>query len=221
MSMSSDSMNNNMVPSSWFTPTHAKNLIQFLKIVGKLKHTLRTGWVDYKVEHPESIASHMYRMSIISMFLLSNKQQLGDIDITKCLKMTLIHDIAESIAGDITPHQGVSKEEKFKLESDGIETLRKTLLKDINDDEINKDYIQTVNELLNLWYEYEEAKTKEAIIIKDIDKFDMVLQALEYEQNQNRTLDTFYETTRGKFETGLAKTLMEEIYKEKEEQSRK
>ena len=28
--------------------------------------------------------------------------------------MGLIHDIAESIIGDITPYDGVSKEEKFK-----------------------------------------------------------------------------------------------------------
>lgn len=30
--------------------------------------------------------------------------------------MALVHDMAECIAGDITPHCGVTDEEKFKLE---------------------------------------------------------------------------------------------------------
>lgn len=33
-----------------------------------------------------------------------------------CLKMALVHDLAECIVGDITPHCGVSKEEKHQKE---------------------------------------------------------------------------------------------------------
>jgi len=197
-----------------FNPVHARNIINFLKIVGRLKHTLRTGWVDYKVSHPESIASHMYRMAIISML---TKNQPG-IDTVRCIKMSVIHDIAESIAGDITPHAGVSKEEKYKLESDGIELLKKTLLNGVEPDtKENQEFIQTVNEMLDLWHEYEEAKTPEAIIMKDIDKFDMVLQALEYETDQNMELPTFYQTTRGAFQTDMFKTIMKELYVQKDE----
>lgn len=31
--------------------------------------------------------------------------------------MALVHDLAESLVGDITPHDGVSKEEKYRLEN--------------------------------------------------------------------------------------------------------
>ncbi len=34
--------------------------------------------------------------------------------------MGIVHDIAESIVGDITPHCGVSKEDKYRLEHDAI-----------------------------------------------------------------------------------------------------
>jgi putative hydrolase of HD superfamily len=44
-----------------------ENIIEFLRICGRLKKILRTGWVNNKVKDPESIASHMYRMAIISM----------------------------------------------------------------------------------------------------------------------------------------------------------
>ena len=31
--------------------------------------------------------------------------------------MALVHDLAESLVGDITPHDGVSKEEKYRREN--------------------------------------------------------------------------------------------------------
>ena len=34
----------------------------------------------------------------------------------RCIKIALVHDLAESIVGDITPSCGVSKEAKFKRE---------------------------------------------------------------------------------------------------------
>ena len=34
----------------------------------------------------------------------------------RCIKMALVHDLAESIVGDLTPSCGVSKEEKHKRE---------------------------------------------------------------------------------------------------------
>ncbi len=36
--------------------------------------------------------------------------------LTRCIKMCLVHDLAESIVGDLTPSCGVSKEEKAKRE---------------------------------------------------------------------------------------------------------
>lgn len=39
------------------------------------------------------------------------------VDILRCIKMALVHDLAESLIGDITPHDGVSKEEKFRKEN--------------------------------------------------------------------------------------------------------
>ena len=33
------------------------------------------------------------------------------------MRLALVHDLAESIVGDITPHQGVTKSEKYRMES--------------------------------------------------------------------------------------------------------
>ena len=35
----------------------------------------------------------------------------------RCIKLALVHDMAESIVGDLTPHDGISKEEKHNRET--------------------------------------------------------------------------------------------------------
>ena len=52
----------NFVMSAPIAPHKALN---FFSVVGKLKTTLRTGWVDHKVPQPESVADHMYRMTML------------------------------------------------------------------------------------------------------------------------------------------------------------
>ncbi|UYV80304.1 hypothetical protein LAZ67_18002363 [Cordylochernes scorpioides] len=71
----------------------------------------RTGWVKREVPAPESVAEHMYRAGALSMLL-----DCPGLDRNKCVKMALVHDMAESIIGDITPHCGVSPEVKKERE---------------------------------------------------------------------------------------------------------
>ncbi|RUS34079.1 HD domain-containing protein 2, partial [Jimgerdemannia flammicorona] len=142
------------------------NVIKFLHIIENLKRTKRTGWVDNGIKGPESIADHMHRMAVMAM-LFDNKS----LDTSKCVKMAIVHDLAESVVGDITPHMNVSKTEKHKLELDAIESFR-TLLGDTPQS----------REIRNLWQEYEDASTPEALLVKDLDKFEMLVQAVEYEK---------------------------------------
>lgn len=46
---------------------------------------------------------------------------------------------------------------------------------------------ETANEIIELWHEYEDAKTPEALFVKDLDKFEMIVQALEYEKCKKKT----------------------------------
>jgi putative hydrolases of HD superfamily len=94
----------------------------------------------------------------------------------RCIKMSLVHDIGEAIVGDITPYDGVSEEDKFKLEQEALMKLTNYLKE--------SKICETVSlEIFDLWKEYEENKTKEAIIVKDIDKFDMILQAVSTKES--------------------------------------
>ncbi|KAK8398130.1 hypothetical protein O3P69_003809 [Scylla paramamosain] len=74
-------------------------------------------------------------------------------------------------------------------------------------------------EMYDLFMEYEEQKTKEAKVVKDLDKFDMILQAFEYETDQERpgTLEEFFKSTEGKFTHPKIIKLIEQLYKERGE----
>jgi len=52
----------------------------------------------------ESIADHMYRMAIITMMCPDPTVKKD-----RCVKMAIIHDMAEALVGDITPLDKVPK----------------------------------------------------------------------------------------------------------------
>ena len=55
--------NTSQIESSKLSPS---SLLEFAYLIGNLKKTERSGWVRKNVNKPESIADHMYRMSILS-----------------------------------------------------------------------------------------------------------------------------------------------------------
>ncbi|CAI5460768.1 unnamed protein product [Closterium sp. Yama58-4] len=100
-------------------PAEASSAVDFLMMIQPLKTLKRTGWVKRGVQGPESIGDHMHRMSLMA-FVLSGVQ---GIDRERCIKMAIVHDVAEATAGDITPSCGVGKEEKHRMERDALEKM--------------------------------------------------------------------------------------------------
>lgn len=43
------------------------------------------------------------------------------------MKLAIVHDLAEALAGDIAPFQNVSKEDKRRLEEEGLEKICATI----------------------------------------------------------------------------------------------
>jgi putative hydrolase of HD superfamily len=102
----------------------AEKIVAFLREISKLKSLDRTGWVIRSVPKPESVAGHMYRMSLIALLAL-DRSLTADLDMDKVIKMCLVHDMAECIVGDITPHDGIDEEEKHRLEMEAMQSLCK------------------------------------------------------------------------------------------------
>ncbi|KAJ3983879.1 HD domain-containing protein [Lentinula detonsa] len=174
--------------------------LAFFHILESLKTQKRTGWVNNNISNPESISDHMYRMAILSMCTSDTK-----LDVAKCVMLSVVHDLAEAQVGDIAPSHGIPKEEKSRLESEAIHTFVHEMLH-------NSPAAQRIEAL---WKEYEDRETPEARFVKDLDRFEMATQALEYERALNASaLQPFYDTSIPYIEhpevQGWGKDLLEE-----------
>ena len=63
----------------------------------------RTGWVDHKVRDPEHVAGHMFRMALMAVTLEEEETVVGKHDILggSAAVVSLLHDVAECIVGDL------------------------------------------------------------------------------------------------------------------------
>ncbi|KAJ7921217.1 HD domain-containing protein [Mycena leptocephala] len=155
-----------------------KDRLQFFHLIEKLKTQKRTGWVDNNIPNPESISDHMYRMAVLAM--CSSDQKL---DISKCVMMCLVHDLAEAHVGDIAPREGITSTEKRRREQEVMHNIVHDMLH-------NSPAAQQIEAL---WKEYEERQTPEARFVKD--RFEMASQAFEYERDHDASLQPFFDSS--------------------------
>ncbi|XP_014060583.1 5'-deoxynucleotidase HDDC2 [Salmo salar] len=161
-----------------------KNMLQFMKLIGQLKRVPRTGWVYRNVKQPESVSDHMYRMSMMALTIADH-----NVNKDRCMKLALVHDMAECIVGDITPADNVSKAEKHKREEEAMRHLTGLLQEGLR------------KEIYELWEEYESQTSAEAKLVKEFDLLEMILQAHEYEELEGKPgrLQEFFDSTQGRF----------------------
>lgn len=159
---------------------YSNSPVPFFHMLQELKTTKREGWRRFGISKGESIADHMYRMSLITMFAppsLSSR-----LNIPRCTKMALVHDMAEALVGDITPVDGVPKSEKNRREATTMDYFVNGLLGKVNGGLTGK-------EIKEVWQEYEDNETLEAVFVHDVDKIELILQMFEYEKAKKGELD--------------------------------
>ncbi len=179
------------------------NLLDFVREVRRLKEVKRKGWTLRGVRNPESVADHSFMLAILA-YVYSRK--LG-LDSEKATKMALIHDICEVYTGDIATRmredeQEVGNEEKVKREREGMEKLISLLPGEISE------------EIRLLWEEFLSCKTREAKLVKDLDRVEMCIQALDYAEREGGDFEEFFEFAKKEIETAEIKKLFEVVYTE-------
>ncbi len=183
-------------------PDPLMKTLDFAFLIGKLKRVPRTGWIDHKVHDPESVAEHSYRMALLVMVLAPKL----NIDVTKTMKIALIHDLAEAEIGDIVTLRGT------KIVGDVIEKRAKEA-------EAMRGIAQMleISELESLFREYGEQSSPEARIVKQLDRLEMLIQAYEYETEQKIDLEEFFIATRPELVGKEMEGLLQELEKRREQ----
>lgn len=144
-----------------------QNVVNYYVLCNKLKDVIRTGWVDWKVqrERVESIAEHIFGVQMLAIAMKSEYQY--DLDIMKVIYMLAIHELGETIIGDLTQFQ-ISREEKEKIEHEAVHNILSSLL----DGE----------QIESLFLEFDSHETPEAIFAYQCDKLECDIQSKLYDQ---------------------------------------
>jgi len=175
--------------------------VTFFSLVGNMKKIPRTGWLLHGITNVESIAEHSYSVTTIAYFLA---EDLG-CNSSRLIKMAIIHDLAEILTGDIVSEHGgemdiEKRKSKIIIEGNKIKELASL--------------ISNGKELQKLWTEYEDQSSKEAKMLKQIDKFEMVMQALQYENPRNPNhLREFWENAKKYIKYPILLNLFKELCK--------
>lgn len=127
----------------------------------RLKELDRAGWLRVGVTRPESVAAHSWGISLLALVLCPPQ-----LNRERVLTLAALHDLPELRVGDLTPHDGVSREEKARREDEAA----RALLADHPD-------------LLAVWQEYDRGDSPEARFVHALDKLDMAIQALRYAES--------------------------------------
>ncbi len=133
--------------------------LDFLRAVEPLKDTLRSAYTA--TGRPESTAEHTWRLCLMALLF---EDHYPDLDILKLIKICIIHDLGETIGGDIAAVDQVEGTNKNHEERKDLEQLASPLSAKIKE------------KILSLWDEYEQAFSPEAKLAKAMDKLETILQ---------------------------------------------
>jgi len=157
----------------------ARELINFLNIIGNLKYNTRHVWnTDGR---QESVAEHSWRLAVMALLVAD---EFPEIAIEKVVKMCLIHDFGEAITGDIPSFL------KTKHDEEKEDLAITDLLKHLPDG--------IAGEFAALFSEMAELSTAEAKLFKALDKLEALVAHnesplntwLELEYTENLTYGT-------------------------------
>lgn len=161
----------------------AINYLNIFDHAGRLKQIQRYGWLLKGIKKPESVADHISRVVLMTLILGTNTA----LDLHKMVSMAIIHDLGESIVGDVIYESGTkiigSLKNKHRDERHAMKVIFEKILE-------KKKY-------LSLWEEWVKQKTPESQFVKRVEKLEMVMQALEYETlgYSSKLFDEFWENT--------------------------
>lgn len=159
-------------------------ILSLLIELQRLKRLDRTGWILRGLPNgTESVAAHSFGVSITAMLLADTILRAGvEIDVEKVLRMSLVHDWAETRVGDMprTATEFFGADARKRAEKAAFQQIVESV--DAGDELYQK-----------LHDDYEERSSLEAKVVKAADVIDLLVEALALERAGTRGLDEFWD----------------------------
>ena len=145
-------------------PDVIHQILAVIRLAEQLKRTLRHSWLS-DGRH-ESVAEHTWRMSLMAL-LIAPHLDVG-VNVERLLKMVVVHDLVEAIAGDVPVFDVIGdsakRTRKKQQEIDAMEKIA-AMLPQVNAEEVAQ-----------LWADFEESSSIEAKVAQALDKLEAQIQ---------------------------------------------
>ncbi|RMG93030.1 MAG: HD domain-containing protein [Candidatus Dadabacteria bacterium] len=165
-------------------------IADFLFEAGMLKRTPRTGW-QFLGSGTESVAEHAFRTTVIAYTLA---RLSPGVDADRVVRMALLHDLAEARTGDLN----YMNQKYVRADEDrATEDLTRGL--------------PFGNEVAELLREFRAQSTPEAVLAKDADHLEMLLQLKEHLDVGNRNAEEWIPFSLKRLKTDVARDLAQRI----------
>lgn len=135
-----------------------KQQVDFFVEVDKLKKITRQNYLADGTRK-ENDAEHSWHLALMCILFREYALESKNLDLLQVIKMVLIHDLVEIDAGDTYCYDEGAAVDKEAREQQAADRLFKLLPPDQE------------KEFRQLWYEFEEQKTPEALFAAALDRF--------------------------------------------------
>ena len=171
-----------------------ETILEVYEKILRLKELRRTGWMQRGIPEPESVASHSFAVTLLAVLLAD----IRGLDPADAARIALIHDLPESVTGDLTPQMKKDLENFDEQERAAIKELAEKLPE------------PAASRILNAWTRYQRRADSVARLVRDADKLEMGLQALAYVEKGYRDALEIYESALREIEDEELKRLLRE-----------
>lgn len=175
---------------------NGENVLKILFELGVLSRTPRTGPYHVGITDQETIAAHSFRTSALAYFVAHEESA----DVSKVLKMALVHDFPETRLLNQTFVQEKSYSVKEKMPAVLKEQLRN---------------VKGSEELQQLFEELQKNETKEAKIVNDASVLESLIEAKELVKQGKNIMERWFLEKKEKLNTETARKLFDILEKEK------
>lgn len=168
--------------------------LDFFAEAGLLKRVKRSGWWVAGIKDPESVAEHCFRCAVIGYYLAHKE----NVDPYAVLVMTLFNDIHEARINDLHKmgHYYIEfRDAEKKVFTDQMTSLDRKVTADL--------------EQFRALYDSQE--TPEAIVARDADILECLVQAKEYLDNGHAPAKSFFRKAPEYLKTKTALTLWKSL----------
>lgn len=178
-------------------------IASFIQELYSLKSLPRQGWVNRNIDHPETIASHIYGTLLLAyIHLPSNMEDEPGYDKKTIMRMLLIHDIGEAYIGDLPPQNKTSYMEKKEEQQLEYLNLIGTY-----------EGLSSKLEFISLYKNFTHNKKDiNCIIARELDKLDNLLQLYIYHKKSPVVdFEYFRNDLKGKISSKIGMQIMQQI----------